>query len=100
MVDRLSVKAGYMTLYSGNGCFRRVDQNTANGRLFRKLVEESEPTIVAVQETFLKTNSKHITIPGYTAIRKDKTSITNGSINGLALFIDTRLTSQELNLNF
>ena len=72
----------------------------ANGRLFRKLVEESEPTIVAVQETFLKTNSKHITIPGYTAIRKDKTNITNGSTNGLALFIDNRLTYQELNLNF
>ena len=71
-----------------------------NGRLFRKLVEEIEPTIIAIQETQLKIKSKHITIPGYNVIRKDKTNITNGTTNGLAFFIDNRLTYQELNLSF
>ena len=67
----------------------------SNGRHFRKLIEEIRPSIICVQESFLKTNSHLLKLSGYETVRLDNPSERR---RGLITFIDSRISFSKLSI--
>ena len=52
----------------------------ATGRLFRKLVEETNPHIICIQESFLKPGKTPLSFTGFTQVREDRLSSAGGGL--------------------